>query len=927
MKLRSLLSATALLSLLAPAARAIQLDISAFDWRVPITVSGYAGSETLADFPVLVTLAEGVPSGFSYDDCAADGSDLRFATADGTLLSHEIETWDDAGTSFIWVKVPFLAGTTTVFHLYYGADANTLPTVDPTDVWTRYAAVFHGGASIADATGHATAITANDATTATTGGKAGGVMGKGSTKGVAFSNPITSGALSAVDNVSFSGWFKKSGGTTAVVASNKGRGDWNANGFVALVEGGTYFSVGVGVDGKGAHQGATGKGALTVGAWGHLAFSYDKSATTLKSYFNGDDIYSTTSARNILDQGLATWSFGGFRDNTANCFQGSMDEIRFLNGTALADWIRAEYDSVNAPASFAVLSPAERPDASAPVLGDPAVARNADGSFTVSVEVSQNAPDSIVCAVGGTSFPMTTSDASLPATYTAIVSSLPAGTYVATVQAQAEGGSIVSRASATPFHAGALVVTGVADADEASLAPGTFRIARADADPTGLPAISFDVAFSGDGLAAIADPEVSTAMIPAGAAYVDISVTPVFTVAVDADADIVLTVSGTNVGMPSTGTLTVFNATFDPAVRYVATTGNDANHGGTPELPKKTIAAAVNSLATVAQSRTCTVHVAPGLYPNSQPQIVVTNAIRVVGDDPDPSRTVVSNRQTTGWDHKNQRCFYVNHADAVVANLTMQKGGVTDQQSGGNFYVGSAGGMVSNCVVEAGDTLLNSYAGGGRLDGGLVTHTVFRKNKCGSNSGSWQGSSRSGVLSLRGSSRAENCLFVDNRQDNAVVLIQLEGSAVLRNCTVADTALTTTNDYCKTFAALNIASGATVQNVVVVGVTNTLDGSTCAAAVGTATKFLNGAFDGDASALPAGTVVGTAASFFPHYAENVPYAVKYRPKSGGPLADKGANYEPMALYDLSGVQKRKIGSHVDIGCYEGNAAGIVLVVK
>ena len=341
----------------------------------------------------------------------------------------------------------------------------------------------------------------------------------------------------------------------------------------------------------------------------------------------------------------------------------------------------------------------------------------------------------------------------------------------------------------------------------------------------------------------------------------------------------------------------------------------------TPATAAKTIAAAL-ALATDG----ATIHVAPGQYNISDP-LNVTSAIRILGDDPDPSRTVVSNRQTTGWDHKNQRCFYVNHADAVVANLTMQKGGVTDQQSGGNFYVGSAGGMVSNCVVEAGDTLLNSYAGGGRLDGGLVTHTVFRKNKCGSNSGSWQGSSRSGVLSLRGSSRAENCLFVDNRQDNAVVLIQLEGSAVLRNCTVADTALTTTNDYCKTFAALNIASGATVQNVVVVGVTNTLDGSTCAAAVGTATKFLNGAFDGDASALPAGTVVGTAASFFPHYAENVPYAVKYRPKSGGPLADKGANYEPMALYDLSGIQKRKIGSHVDIGCYEGNAAGFILLMK
>ena len=35
----------------------------------------------------------------------------------------------------------------------------------------------------------------------------------------------------------------------------------------------------------------------------------------------------------------------------------------------------------------------------------------------------------------------------------------------------------------------------------------------------------------------------------------------------------------------------------------------------------------------------------------------------------------------------------------------------------------------------------------------------------------------------------------------------------------------------------------------------------------------------------------------------------------------------MALYDLSGAQKRKIGSHVDIGCYEGNAAATVIIVK
>ena len=52
------------------------------------------------------------------------------------------------------------------------------------------------------------------------------------------------------------------------------------------------------------------------------------------------------------------------------------------------------------------------------------------------------------------------------------------------------------------------------------IAPGVFRVSRADADPTGLPAISFDVAFSGPGLTAVVAPTVTSLTIPAGAASV-----------------------------------------------------------------------------------------------------------------------------------------------------------------------------------------------------------------------------------------------------------------------------------------------------------------------------------------------------------------------------------------------------------------------
>ena len=256
----------------------------------------------------------------------------------------------------------------------------------------------------------------------------------------------------------------------------------------------------------------------------------------------------------------------------------------------------------------------------------------------------------------------------------------------------------------------------------------------------------------------------------------------------------------------------------------------------------------------------------------------------------------------------------------------MQEGNVNGSDHGGNFNISSAGGTVSNCVVEAGGTAGNAQAAGAYLEGGLVTHSIFRKNKSGSGTAHWDGKWK-GVLYMKGSSRVENCLFADNSHSVPVVLIGVAGSSVMRNCTIVDTGLASTNQYCNVFAVLNVESqNATVQNVAIAGVTNTIDGTTCRI-IGYTARFLNGAFDGDASNLPEGTVTGTEDEFFPHHAKKVSYALKYRPKSGGPLSDRGADYSPMAAFDLSGVQPRKIADHIDIGCYEGNPAATFIIFK
>jgi hypothetical protein len=313
----------------------------------------------------------------------------------------------------------------------------------------------------------------------------------------------------------------------------------------------------------------------------------------------------------------------------------------------------------------------------------------------------------------------------------------------------------------------------------------------------------------------------------------------------------------------------------------------------------------------------------------------VTSAVRIIGDDPDPSHTVVSNTVEAGYtesgEKSNKRVFMLNNADAIVANMTFQNGSSWGRNSSGcGFAIGTSGGMVSNCVVEACMTKGNqAMAGGAQLEGGCVTHTVFRKCKVGSDTTSNQNQGMSyepGVLRLTKYSKAENCLFVDNTQDKskALTLIRLEDNATLRNCTIVDSGLGNTNQYCAVFTPIYLTSAnATVQNVVVAGVTNRIDGAKCRPVWGRPANFLNGATDADIAELgfPEGTVTGTAESFFKDYANG-----DYTPKAGGPLVGKGANYEGMASVDLAG-NPRKIGSKVDIGCYEGVASGISIRLR
>ena len=99
---------------------------AASDWwntswsqRKQLTFNNTGQAENLTNFAVLVELDS---TRINYALTQNAGQDLRFVDADGTLLAHEIETWNESGTSYVWVSVPQIDASSgsDYIWMYYG---------------------------------------------------------------------------------------------------------------------------------------------------------------------------------------------------------------------------------------------------------------------------------------------------------------------------------------------------------------------------------------------------------------------------------------------------------------------------------------------------------------------------------------------------------------------------------------------------------------------------------------------------------------------------------------------------------------------------------------------------------------------------------------------------------------------------------------
>ena len=337
-------------------------------YQATLTASGYTGESTLTNFPVLVRISETRISGFSYDDCAANGADISFKGADGTTLVHEIDTWNPEGESLVWVKLPTLAKDTT-FTMGW-KDAAPVA-VQSSDTWTDYVGVWHMGEADGVCSNSSPCGAKYDATPAGTGAANSALyVGTDAPVGGArcFSKTSVKSYLSVpsydAENVggvfTMSAWVRVeeiNGNYPRLFNRKNNYGD--SCGWEVEVNRQSYTDI--------KPRGASGTSVDTSvpsykATWVHLSFVFN--GTTLSVYGNGafknsGFIAAATDHKTCGHNTDNTTYAGDLRIGSIwEPWIASYDECRLMKGAASADWVKTEYDTVQS-ASFLAYGEAE----------------------------------------------------------------------------------------------------------------------------------------------------------------------------------------------------------------------------------------------------------------------------------------------------------------------------------------------------------------------------------------------------------------------------------------------------------------------------------------------------------------------------------------------------------------------------------------
>lgn len=323
-----------------------------FRQKITINSDDVWGNET--NFPVLATTTQNAlrayPNGGNV--ASSTGGDILFTDSDHNKIPHEIERYTaSSGELIAWINVPNISSTTNVhLFMYYGNSAATYQP-QPTRVWdSNYAGVWHLGDGTTlnanDSTSNANNGTVTGSVPATTG-KVGG--------GTSWSNDAAnrierSAAVVSSEPATISGWMRlanTAAGEKTLVAIAAPSTDCD------LLDVDVDSSNAQAITGEGCSYSVGTKSGIVANSWHYVVGVFPSSSSRI-AYVDG--VAGATSTVSRVVTGLNRTTIGDFynasSDTYGNPMNGLIDEVRISNISRSNNWIRTEYNNVNAMQSF-----------------------------------------------------------------------------------------------------------------------------------------------------------------------------------------------------------------------------------------------------------------------------------------------------------------------------------------------------------------------------------------------------------------------------------------------------------------------------------------------------------------------------------------------------------------------------------------------
>ena len=305
-----------------------------------------------ANFPVLISGTYPYLAGTSSggDVTSSSGYDIIFASdsAGTSLLPFERESYSGStGAVNYWVKVPTLSHTTdTVIYMFYGNGSITTDPSSKTAVWdTNYKGVWHlpNGTSLSaiDSTSNANNGTPYGNVSAAAGKIDGASSSPGGTgNGISTTNSITPDT----SPFTYSFWVNSVAGGSTIWRGQDGFG----NGWSAGVSVGSNFTFSI-VNSAPTQINLTSNTTVVANTWYHVVAVWAP-GSGMKLYVNGALDASNTNSSTTLRSSTKGLQF--LISNGGSSFNGVLDEVEVSNAARAADWIAAEYNNQNSPATF-----------------------------------------------------------------------------------------------------------------------------------------------------------------------------------------------------------------------------------------------------------------------------------------------------------------------------------------------------------------------------------------------------------------------------------------------------------------------------------------------------------------------------------------------------------------------------------------------